>query len=610
MKNYESSVRPLKNISEKLTVKISIRLQQIGGLNERNQVLTTILFLEQIWEDDYLKWNESEFGNVRTLRIPAKQVWTPDTYVFNNADHTNSGFLEGIYVIIHSSGKVSWPIPVQLKTSCKVDITLFPFDHQNCEIQFGSWMYKSDWIEYKFQMNPQSNSITSKNWEYSTKILPSLVSPSSLSSSLLSNNNSSYATVEKTDENVKENDEVTNNFDDDYLTRNALDISSYWDSTDWMLKQSSLSYTYRSTDQLTVWKPTTKSTGILNIESHDNKLNIKKQTDLVLKLFLQRRSFFYIWNIVIPCILLTLLTLVTFWTPIDSGEKITLGLSVFLAFSMFMMLIAERVPPTSKNIPLIGVYMTSVMTLTTGSVVVCVIVINLDSRGEKLTRVPKLLRRLSKLSIFQLFYKENYNDMSKSAYVSSMVEKLSISNSNQEKKLFEIGYQISILSKLNQLLRKEQNLTEEIQSIYQKYCHLLHFMKKFPLNEIPTNSIYHHDVHVEEDENHLNSQHHLSSSMKSSTLLKVKLPTTSNKCNQYDHLIEQNCLLNNYLPSSILHDSIELLNNNSHTSISNVHNNVNFTNMHQLNSKNYEKVKHELIKYEWKVGALEYDSDL
>ncbi|KAH8862360.1 Neuronal acetylcholine receptor subunit alpha-9-I [Schistosoma japonicum] len=436
MKNYESSVRPLKNISEKLTVKISIRLQQIGGLNERNQVLTTILFLEQIWEDDYLKWNESEFGNVRTLRIPAKQVWTPDTYVFN---------------------------------------------------------------------------------------------------------------------------------------KNALDISSYWDSTDWMLKQSSLSYTYRSTDQLTVWKPTTKSTGILNIESHDNKLNIKKQTDLVLKLFLQRRSFFYIWNIVIPCILLTLLTLVTFWTPIDSGEKITLGLSVFLAFSMFMMLIAERVPPTSKNIPLIGVYMTSVMTLTTGSVVVCVIVINLDSRGEKLTRV----------------------------------EKLSISNSNQEKKLFEIGYQISILSKLNQLLRKEQNLTEEIQSIYQKYCHLLHFMKKSPLHKIPTNSIYHHDVLIEKDENHLNSQHHLSSSMKSSTLLKVKLPTTSNykSNNQHDHLIEQNCLLNNYLPSSLLHDSIELLNNNSHTSISNVHNNVNFTNMHQLNSKNNEKVKHELIKYEWKVLA-------
>nr|CAH8842480.1 unnamed protein product [Trichobilharzia regenti] len=160
MKNYELCVRPLKNISEKLIVKLYIRLQQISGLNERNQVLTTIMFLEQIWEDVYLKWNETEFGNVRTLRIPAKQIWTPDTYVFNNADHINSGFLEGIYVLVHSSGKVTWSIPVQLKTSCKVDITLFPFDYQNCEIQFGSWIYQSDWIEYQFESQSLHENLT------------------------------------------------------------------------------------------------------------------------------------------------------------------------------------------------------------------------------------------------------------------------------------------------------------------------------------------------------------------------------------------------------------------------------------------------------------------
>ncbi|XP_018649716.1 putative nachr subunit [Schistosoma mansoni] len=340
MNNYESSVRPLKNISEKLTVKISIRLQQISGLDERNQVLTTILFLEQIWEDEYLKWNESEFGNVRTLRIPAKQVWTPDTYVFNNADHTSSGFLEGVYVLVHSSGRISWPIPVQLKTFCQVDITLFPFDQQNCEIQFGSWMYTSDWIEYKFQTNQhhKSTTTTDKNWKYTTKLLPSLVSL--------------------------------------------------------MLNKS-------------------------NRHIYDNKLD-SRQTDLVLKLFLQRRSFFYIWNIVIPCILLTLLTLITFWTPINSGEKVTLGLSVFLAFSMFMMLIAERVPPTAKNIPLIGVYMTSVMSITTGTVVVCVIVINLDAKGEKLSRAPKWLRRITQFGLCQFFYKENCHDMNESAAISSL----------------------------------------------------------------------------------------------------------------------------------------------------------------------------------------------
>ncbi|CAH8506144.1 unnamed protein product [Schistosoma rodhaini] len=166
----------------------------------------------------------------------------------------------------------------------------------------------------------------------------------------MSNDSNQHLSKEKSDHDEEEQDDVDSSDFEDHLTRNALDTSSYWDSTDWMLKHAILSYTYRSTDTLTVWKPTTS---ISNIQIYDNKLD-SRQTDLVLKLFLQRRSFFYIWNIVIPCILLTLLTLITFWTPIDSGEKVTLGLSVFLAFSMFMMLMAERVPPTAKNIPLIG----------------------------------------------------------------------------------------------------------------------------------------------------------------------------------------------------------------------------------------------------------------
>ena len=40
----------------------------------------------------------------------------------------------------------------------------------------------------------------------------------------------------------------------------------------------------------------------------------------------------------------------------DSGEKVTLGLTVLLAFSVFMLLIAESMPATSSFVPLIGIY--------------------------------------------------------------------------------------------------------------------------------------------------------------------------------------------------------------------------------------------------------------
>ena len=43
-----------------------------------------------------------------------------------------------------------------------------------------------------------------------------------------------------------------------------------------------------------------------------------------------------------------------FCLPPDSGEKIALGVTVLLAFSVFMLAIAEKMPETSESIPLIG----------------------------------------------------------------------------------------------------------------------------------------------------------------------------------------------------------------------------------------------------------------
>ena len=92
-----------------------------------------------------------------------------------------------------------------------------------------------------------------------------------------------------------------------------------------------------------------ESTGILLTKG---QWHIKD--DVIICTTLSRRTFYYLFNIIVPCMMLSVLTLLTFWLPTTSGEKISLGLSVFLAFSMFMLLIAEEVPATSESVPLIG----------------------------------------------------------------------------------------------------------------------------------------------------------------------------------------------------------------------------------------------------------------
>lgn len=48
---------------------------------------------------------------------------------------------------IHSSGNTTWLAPIQFKSECKIDVNFFPFDHQVCDLEFGSWTYEGKYID-------------------------------------------------------------------------------------------------------------------------------------------------------------------------------------------------------------------------------------------------------------------------------------------------------------------------------------------------------------------------------------------------------------------------------------------------------------------------------
>ncbi|CAI2732756.1 unnamed protein product [Schistosoma spindalis] len=109
---------------------------------------------------------------------------------------------------------------------------------------------------------------------------------------------------------------------------------------------------------------------------------------------MRRRTLYYLFNIIFPCLWLTVLSLVSFWLPPDSGEKITLGITVLLAFSVFMLLIAENMPATSEFVPLIGVYLTVTMTMTSLSIILTVLVLHLHHTGSNRQPVPKYIKKI------------------------------------------------------------------------------------------------------------------------------------------------------------------------------------------------------------------------
>ncbi|CAD5113333.1 DgyrCDS2509 [Dimorphilus gyrociliatus] len=108
-------------------------------------------------------------------------------------------------------------------------------------------------------------------------------------------------------------------------------------------------------------------------------------------LYLRRRHAFYIMNIVLPCSLLSVLVMIVFCLPPDAGEKISLGISVLLAFTVFLLMVAENVPRTSLHIPIIVIYLTCTMAFGTVSVCLTVLVLNLHHRDSE-RKIPKWVR--------------------------------------------------------------------------------------------------------------------------------------------------------------------------------------------------------------------------
>ena len=88
-------------------------------------------------------------------------------------------------------------------------------------------------------------------------------------------------------------------------------------------------------------------------------------------LFLHRKPLYYFINIVTPCLFCIIISIMVFWLPPDSGEKVSLGITVLLAFSVFQLVVADNTPKTSDFTPLLSkLYLPSSMNSTLAGIFV------------------------------------------------------------------------------------------------------------------------------------------------------------------------------------------------------------------------------------------------
>ncbi|XP_049634653.1 neuronal acetylcholine receptor subunit alpha-3 [Suncus etruscus] len=301
--DYNEIIRPVANVSDPVIIQFEVSMSQLVKVDEVNQIIETNLWLKQIWNDYKLKWNPSDYDGAEFMRVPAQKIWKPDIVLYNNVvgdfqvdDKTKA--------LLKYTGEVTWMPPAIFKSSCKIDVTYFPFDYQNCTMKFGSWSYDKAKIDL-------------------------------------------------------------------VLIGSSMNLKDYWESGEWAV---------------------IKAPGY----KHDIKYNCCEEIypDITYSLYIRRLPLFYTINLIIPCLLISFLTVLVFYLPSDCGEKVTLCISVLLSLTVFLLVITETIPSTSLVIPLIGEYLLFTMIFVTLSIVITVFVLNVHYRTPTTHTMPAWVKAI------------------------------------------------------------------------------------------------------------------------------------------------------------------------------------------------------------------------
>ncbi|XP_060067971.1 neuronal acetylcholine receptor subunit alpha-2-like [Ylistrum balloti] len=110
---------------------------------------------------------------------------------------------------------------------------------------------------------------------------------------------------------------------------------------------------------------------------------------------LTRRYDYYVTNVILPVITTSLLTILVFILPVDSGEKVSYALTVLLALAVLLTLIADSMPSTSIYVSILSVYLAYTLVMGVLAVGLTVLVLRIQSHDSE-KPVPVWLHKLTR----------------------------------------------------------------------------------------------------------------------------------------------------------------------------------------------------------------------
>jgi hypothetical protein len=76
--------------------------------------------------------------------------------------------------------------------------------------------------------------------------------------------------------------------------------------------------------------------------------------DVSFYLRIHRKPTFYILSVLFPCMLTSSVAILAFLLPPESGEKVSLSVTVLLSLAVFLLMVSDQLPASSDHFPYVG----------------------------------------------------------------------------------------------------------------------------------------------------------------------------------------------------------------------------------------------------------------
>ena len=170
-------------------------------------------------------------------------------------------------VDIQSTGVVTWIPGGQWLTGCQVNMKLFPFDTQKCNVTFINWTYKEA-LQYRMRNS------------------------------------------------------------------GAIRMDAYSPNSEWILSRA--------------------TSGTSSFPISLDRRRIAYLSTAMFTLELKRNPGYYLLNLIVPTMTLSMISVLMFWLPPECGDRVSFGITIMLSFTVTMMMVADVTPRSGSDLPILS----------------------------------------------------------------------------------------------------------------------------------------------------------------------------------------------------------------------------------------------------------------